>query len=87
MPSYGYQQVPVVALGGSAGSIQAVKAFFQAQPPNTGTAYMVIVHLSPEHESTLPALLQAATVMPVAAAENGKRLEASCVTSSRRANT
>ena len=58
VPTYGYQQLPVVALGASAGGIQALKTFFAALPPETGTAYVVILHLSPEHESTLPALLQ-----------------------------
>ncbi len=79
VPSYGYHQMPIVALGGSAGSIQALKTFFQALPPNTSQAYVVIVHLSPEHDSTLPAILQATTVMPVAQAENGEKLEANHV--------
>ena len=34
-------------------------------PPDTGCAYVVIMHLSPEHESYLAALLQRHTSMPV----------------------
>ncbi len=76
VPTHGYHQMPVLALGGSAGSIQALKAFFEAVPANTGQAYVVILHLSPEHDSTLPALLQATTAMPVGAAQDGERLNA-----------
>ncbi len=75
VPTYGYHRMPIVALGGSAGSIPALKTFFQALPPDTRQAYVVIVHLSPEHVSTLPAILQATTAMPVSQAENGEKLE------------
>ncbi len=76
VPTHGYHQMPVVALGGSAGSIQALKAFFQALTTGSGMAYVVILHLSPDHTSTLPELLQAATTMPVRAAQDAERLEA-----------
>ena len=75
VPTYGYHRMPIVALGGSAGSLQALKAFFQTVPARSAVAYVVIVHLSPEHESILPTLLQAATAMPVAAARHGELLE------------
>ena len=38
VPARNYHQLPVVALGGSAGSIQALKVFFQALPGETGMA-------------------------------------------------
>ncbi len=75
VPTHGYHQMPVVALGGSAGSIQALKAFFQALDTESGMAYVVILHLSPDHTSTLPELLQGATTMPVHAAQDAERLE------------
>ncbi len=76
VPTFGYHRMPVVALGGSAGSIQALKSFLQSLPPRTGMVYVVIVHLSPEHESTLPSLLQAVTPMPVSAAQDGEKMHA-----------
>ncbi len=79
VPPHDYHHLPVVALGGSAGSIQALKAFFQALPTDTGLAYVVILHLSPQHESTLPALLQGATAMPVKAVEDSDRVRPNCV--------
>ncbi|MCU1383047.1 MAG: methyltransferase/methylesterase, CheR/CheB with sensor [Acidobacteria bacterium] len=55
----------VVGLGGSAGGITALKDFFAKAPTDAGIAYVVILHLSPDHESRLAEVLQTATVMPV----------------------
>ena len=45
-PSHGYRMVPVVALGGSTGSIEALQHFFAAMPPKSGLAFVVVIHLS-----------------------------------------
>lgn len=65
VPTYGYGMIPVVGLGGSAGSIEALQAFFSRMPADSGLAFVVILHLSSEHESTLAELLQRCTQMPV----------------------
>jgi two-component system CheB/CheR fusion protein len=56
----------VVGLGASAGGIGVLKEFFRHVPPTTGNAYVVILHLSPEHESLLSEILQAVATIPVA---------------------
>ena len=56
---------PVIGLGASAGGLQALKDFFTHMPANSGMAFVVIMHLSPEHESHAATLLQATTEMPV----------------------
>ena len=56
---------PVVGLGASAGGLQALQQFFAAMPANNGMAFVVIMHLSPNHESHAAAILQQSTVMPV----------------------
>lgn len=56
---------PVVGLGGSAGGLQALLRFFGHLPAGTGMAYVVILHLSPNHESNAAQILQRATSMPV----------------------
>lgn len=56
----------VIGIGASAGGLSALRAFFNAIPGDTGMAFVVIVHLSPEHESVLAELLQGSTAMPVA---------------------
>ncbi len=55
----------VVALGASAGGIRAFREFFTHAPEQSGMAYVVILHLSPEHESHLAEVLQSSARMPV----------------------
>jgi len=71
--------VPVVALGGSAGSLGALQTFFQATPADSGLAFVVVVHLAPEHESALAEILQRATPMPVRQVREAVRVEPNCV--------
>lgn len=56
---------PVVGLGASAGGLQALIRFFEATPEHSGMAYVVVMHLSPDHESHAGDILQKATDMPV----------------------
>ena len=65
IPSRGYQMTPMVGLGGSAGSIQALVEFFKAMLPESGMIFVVILHLSPTHQSTMAELLAASTRMKV----------------------
>lgn len=55
----------IVGMGASAGGIQAFNEFFQHTPPKSGMAYVVILHLSPDHDSSLAHVLQTTTKMPV----------------------
>ena len=61
----------IVALGASAGGLDAFERFFRAVDPGLGVAFVVVQHLSPEHESILPQLLSAFTDMPVAPVADG----------------
>jgi two-component system CheB/CheR fusion protein len=54
-----------VGIGASAGGITALEQFFEQVPADNGMAFVVIVHLSPEHESSLAELIQRWTSMPV----------------------
>jgi two-component system CheB/CheR fusion protein len=65
----------VVGLGASAGGLKALGEFFQNLPAATGMAYVVVVHLSPEHESSMRHLLQQSTRMPVAQVTESVRIE------------
>src|SRR5215213_176145 len=71
----GYQAVPVVGLGGSAGGISSLVSFFKTIPADPGLAFVVVLHLSAEHESTLPELLQRCTEMPVIQVQGTLRIE------------
>ncbi|QBE65566.1 CheR family methyltransferase [Pseudoduganella lutea] len=56
---------PVVGLGASAGGLPALLRFFEHLPPDSGMAFVVILHLSPKHQSSADNVLQRATQMPV----------------------
>ncbi len=64
----------VACLGASAGGLQALEAFFDTIPPDTGLAFVVVVHLSPDFKSVMAELLARRTQMPVATAEEGHEL-------------
>jgi two-component system CheB/CheR fusion protein len=51
----------IVGIGASAGGIQALKDFFEHVPAGSGMAYVVILHLSPDHDSKLAEVLQTVT--------------------------
>ncbi|MDQ3546187.1 MAG: PAS domain S-box protein [Verrucomicrobiota bacterium] len=55
----------IVGIGASAGGIQVLQEFFGKMPTESGLAFVVVMHLSPEHESSLAEILQSQTAMPV----------------------
>lgn len=73
------QTLPMVGLGGSAGSIPALQRFFETMPADSGMAFVVILHLSPEHESSLAELLQRSTTMPVEQVNGTAKVDANRV--------
>ncbi len=70
---------PVVGIGASAGGIEAFKAFLAHMPPDSGAAFVLIVHLSPDRESVLAEIMGRSTSMAVVQAEEGMRVEANRV--------
>jgi two-component system CheB/CheR fusion protein len=69
----------VVGLGGSAGSLAALQTFFEKMPANSGMAFVVILHLSPEHESLMAEILQRSSSMPVIEIRLEEKVEANRV--------
>jgi two-component system, chemotaxis family, CheB/CheR fusion protein len=65
----------VVGLGASAGGLEALEAFMRAVEPDSGMAFIVVQHLSPDHKSHMVELLAKHTKMKVVAAEEGARIE------------
>jgi chemotaxis response regulator CheB len=70
---------PIVAIGASAGGLEALEAFFTHVPADCGLAFVVIQHLDPLHKGMMPELLQRATPMPVAQVRNRMKVEPGCV--------
>src|SRR4051812_31567244 len=65
----------VCGIGASAGGIEALKAFFSHVPEDSGAAYVVILHLSPDHDSALAQVLQADACIPVMQVHESVRVE------------
>ncbi len=55
----------VVGIGASAGGLEAIERFFRAMPTDSGMAFVVIQHLSPDFESLMDQLLARFTTMSV----------------------
>jgi two-component system, chemotaxis family, CheB/CheR fusion protein len=65
----------VAGVGASAGGIQALSQFFANVPSDSGVAYVVILHLSPSHDSRLAHVLQQSSVIPVEQVTKRTRIE------------
>lgn len=66
----------VVGVGASAGGLDALEKLFSTLPKDTGAAFVVIQHLSPDHKSMMASLLSRHTEMDVVIVEDGMLLEA-----------
>ena len=74
-PEDGRGEPTIVAMGASAGGVQALQTFFRQLPDRTGAAFVVIVHLDPQHRSELPRILGGRTAMPVVQVEGNQKIE------------
>ena len=66
---------PVVGIAASAGGLEAFTELIRHLPTDTGMAFVLIQHLSPDHESLLAEILGRATEMPVRQVEDRMGVE------------
>ncbi len=78
MNSQGKATAPeyVVALGASAGGLEALEEFFHHCDAELNAAYVVIQHLSPDYKSMMADLLSRHTKLPIVTVKQGMALEA-----------
>lgn len=62
---------PIVGVGASAGGLEAFMEMFRGLPPNTGLAFVLVQHLSPQHVSMLSTFVQKTTRMQVEEVRDG----------------
>lgn len=74
----------VVGIGASAGGLDALQRLFKSIPADTGMAFVVIQHLSPEFVSMMPELLSKHASMPIYTAEDKMTIKPNCVYLNRR---
>ncbi|OOQ59798.1 chemotaxis protein CheB [Mucilaginibacter pedocola] len=69
----------IIAIGASAGGLEAIHEFFDHMPANSGFTFVVIQHLSPDYKSLLVELVSKHTHMKVYEAANDVTLQRDCV--------
>ncbi len=65
----------VVGIGASAGGLEALQQLLTYLPSDTGMAFVIIQHLSPDHKSLLVDILGKFTPMPIVEAQDGMHVE------------
>jgi len=70
---------PIVAIGASAGGLEAFSNLLRALPQQAGLALIFIPHLDPTHESAMVELLSRTTTLPVHQAKDGTRVTCNAV--------
>ncbi len=69
----------IVGIGASAGGLEALERFFDHMPADTGLAFVVVPHLSPDFKSLMGELLSKRTRMPVRQVADGMPVEANTI--------
>jgi two-component system CheB/CheR fusion protein len=69
----------IAGIGASAGGLEAITAFIENVPAETGFSFVIIQHLSPDHKSMMVELLGKHTLMNVVQAEEGMPLLPNCI--------
>ena len=66
----------VVGIGASAGGLDPLVRFFERLPQDTGMAFVIVQHLSPDFKSLMDELLARHTPLPIHLVEDGMPVEA-----------
>src|SRR5271163_4742285 len=71
LPGAQAEGTTIVAIGASAGGIEALTELMNHLPSDTGMAFVLVQHLDPKHHSILTELLARKTAMPVTEVSEG----------------
>ena len=66
----------IVAIGASAGGLESLENLFSSLPNDTGLAFVVVQHLSPDFRSLMDELIARHSEMPVSIVEDGVAVQA-----------
>lgn len=69
----------IIAVGASAGGVEALQILFECMPDDSGFAFVVIQHLSPDYKSLMADILKRNTGMEIFEAEEGMSLKANTI--------
>ena len=71
--------IPVTAIGASAGGLEPIERFFDSMPSDSGSAFIIIQHLSPDFRSLMDELLARHSKMDILRIEDGMQLQPDCI--------
>ncbi len=74
-----FSSLNVVALGASAGGLEALEKFFDNVPSDSGLAFVVVQHLSPDFKSLMNELLARHTKLNIHRVEDGMVIEPNAI--------
>ncbi len=69
----------IVGVGASAGGLEALERLFEGMPEQTGAAFVVVQHLSPDFKSLTDELLARRTRIPIHRVENGMEVRPNAI--------
>ena len=69
----------IVAIGASAGGLEALKEFFNNVPSDCLHSFVIIQHLSPDYKSLMTELLAKNTTLPIYEIRNNMKVERGCI--------
>ncbi len=69
----------IVGIGASAGGLEALEALFDSMPSETGMAFVVVQHLSPDFKSLMDELLSRHTKISIHRVTDGMHVEANAI--------
>ena len=78
-PSSSGRAERVVGIGASAGGLESLEQLFANLSPDTGHAFVIVQHLSPDHRSMMDELLARHSAMPICMVTHGVEVQANHV--------
>jgi chemotaxis methyl-accepting protein methylase len=73
------RKFPIVAIGASAGGLEALELFLRNVPKGSGMAFVIVQHLDPTHKGMMAELLQRTTDMRVMQVKDGTPIQPNSV--------
>lgn len=69
------KMIPIAAVGASAGGLEPIETFFDVMPVDSGCAFVIIQHLSPDFRSLMDELLARHSSMKIHRVTDGMEIE------------
>ncbi len=72
MSKHGTRNFSIVGVGASAGGVEALIELFRDMPVGIGLGFVVVTHLGPGRESSLPGIIASHSALPVEVVRDGR---------------